>query len=119
MRASALTAAHDTTSQRHNKKNKRGVVGGWEAGFYAAPPDRRLAFAFLANHTLQEARRLQKGGAGALTSEFYRVLPRALSKMLAGGDAGTRKVCFVGWWRCLASVHCNHTKNEPKNHSIK
>jgi regulator of Ty1 transposition protein 103 len=34
-------------------KDAHGVVAIWDAEFYRAPPERRLALLFLANHILQ------------------------------------------------------------------
>lgn len=68
-------------------KDARGVVAIWEAEFYKAPADRRMALLYLANHIIQEGR---KKGPG-FQEEYYKVLPKAISTMCKSSDDKTRK----------------------------
>ncbi|KAF8069575.1 Rprd1b [Scenedesmus sp. PABB004] len=68
-------------------KDACGVVAVWDAEFYKAPADRKLALLYLANHVLQEARK--KGSA--FQEEFFRVLPKAAAAIAGGGDDKARK----------------------------
>eukprot|EP00775_Hariotina_reticulata_P006429 gene6429-6660_t len=63
-------------------KDAKGVVNIWEAEFYKAPADRKLALLYLANHILQEGR---KKGMG-FQEEYFKVLPKAVGHISKHGD---------------------------------
>ncbi|XP_072970193.1 uncharacterized protein [Typha angustifolia] len=86
------TLSHWCIFHRNNAKQ---VVETWEREFHCVPKDKRVSFLYLANDILQNSRR--KGME--FITEFWRVLPDALSDVLKNGDefgrnAVMRLVCI-------------------------
>ncbi|GBF95787.1 hypothetical protein Rsub_08223 [Raphidocelis subcapitata] len=90
-------------------KDARGVVAIWEEEFLKAPPDRKLALLYLANHILQEGRR--KGTA--FQEEFFRALPKALRNLSQAGDDKARRAVarLVGIWEERRVFGSRHIKS--------
>lgn len=73
------------------------IVAAWEQEVQRAPPERRLALLYLANHVLQESRKKKGREFG---DEFSKVMAKAVRELLRSGDSKARSAVarVVGVW---------------------
>lgn len=88
-KANATQASIETLSKFFcvYRREAATAVSLWEDDFTRAPPDRKLALVYLANHVLQESRK--KGPE--FVNEFHRVLPAAFRALTRGADDKMRR----------------------------
>lgn len=90
-------------------KDARGVVAIWDAEFYKAPAERKLALLYLANHVLQEGRKKNM----AFQEEFLKVLPKAVGHMAKAGDDKAKRAVnrLVAVWEERRVFGSRHIKS--------